>query len=313
MQRNTGRLRSEDDAGDLLPGRHLSYVAADIGTNPPASGLSRSKSSLAAQAIRVMTEMRDNGTVAFIGPDDTCSSEALVAAAWNLPMISYKCSDTRVSDKKVFFTFARTLPPSSKVSKSVVALLRAFQWHRFVVVSGTHPASASEVQEAIEELSIIHGLTVTDIKQYSDYIPHYIEQMDNIVADTYMKTREVTSEAVERMIRAKNVIIYGVPESSGTAEQGQTKDAAEIRKIISAITPEAIPQKIIRIGKPNSSNTRLLKVSLSNDLIAKESATFLGCVGCSGSTCNSPVCSLGCTARPQPPQKKTATASVRAQ
>lgn len=40
-----------------------------------------------------------------------------------------------------------------------------------------------------QELSIIHGLTVTDIKQYSDYIPRYIEQMENIVADTYMKTR----------------------------------------------------------------------------------------------------------------------------
>lgn len=36
-----------------------------------------------------MTQMRDRGAVAFIGPDDTCSSEALVAAAWNLPMISY--------------------------------------------------------------------------------------------------------------------------------------------------------------------------------------------------------------------------------
>jgi hypothetical protein len=85
-----------------------------------------------------------------------------------------------------------------------------------------------------------------------------------------LQFEEVTSEAVERIIRAKNVIIYGVPESSGTAEQRQTKDAAEIQKIISAITPEAIPQKIICIGKPNSSNTRPLKVSLSNDLIAKE-------------------------------------------
>lgn len=36
-----------------------------------------------------MTEMRDNNVVAFIGPDETCTSEALVAAAWNLPMISY--------------------------------------------------------------------------------------------------------------------------------------------------------------------------------------------------------------------------------
>jgi hypothetical protein len=85
-----------------------------------------------------------------------------------------------------------------------------------------------------------------------------------------LQFEEVTSEAVERMIRSKNVIIYGVPESSGTTEQRQTKDATEIRKIISAITPEAIPQKIIRIGKPNSPNTRPLKVSLSNDLIAKE-------------------------------------------
>lgn len=74
---------------DLLPGRHLEYLAADIGTNPTSSGLARKKSSLAARAIRIMTEMRDNGTIAFIGPDDTCSSEALVAAAWNLPMISY--------------------------------------------------------------------------------------------------------------------------------------------------------------------------------------------------------------------------------
>lgn len=71
-----------------MPNRTLQYIAVDIGTNP-ASGLARRKSSLAAFAIRHMTEMRDNGTVAFIGPDDTCSSEALVAAAWNLPMISY--------------------------------------------------------------------------------------------------------------------------------------------------------------------------------------------------------------------------------
>ncbi|XP_045477844.1 guanylate cyclase 32E-like isoform X2 [Harmonia axyridis] len=136
-----------------------------------------------------MTEMRDNGTIAFIGPDDTCFSEALVAAAWNLPMISYKCSDTRVSDKRIFYTFARTLPPSSKVSKSVVALLRAFDWHRFVVVSGEHPASGSEVKEAIEELSSYYGLIVTDTKQYTNYIPRYIEQMDNIVSDTFERTR----------------------------------------------------------------------------------------------------------------------------
>lgn len=37
-----------------------------------------------------MTEMREKYDVAaIIGPDEHCKSEALVADAWNLPMISY--------------------------------------------------------------------------------------------------------------------------------------------------------------------------------------------------------------------------------
>lgn len=116
---------------NLLPGRQLQFVAADIG-NPgmcqsqfsiswvlaichPLSTLGRhmvfwqmwwnqrpniiSKISstyvvgndgLTALAIRRMTEMRDNNsTIAFIGPDGQCAAEALVAAAWNLPMITH--------------------------------------------------------------------------------------------------------------------------------------------------------------------------------------------------------------------------------
>ncbi|KAF7278941.1 hypothetical protein GWI33_007805 [Rhynchophorus ferrugineus] len=171
----------------LLPGKKLNYVAGNIGI-PSTSGFPTSRSS-PTQAIRVMTDMRDNGAVAFIGPDDTCYPEALVAAAWNLPLISYRCSDTKVSDKTTFTTFARTLPPSSKVSKSVVALLIAFKWDKFVVVCGSDPASGSQVQEAIEELSLLHGLVLTETKKYTDYIPRYIEQMDKIVDETYKKTR----------------------------------------------------------------------------------------------------------------------------
>lgn len=78
-----------------------------------------------------------------------------------------RCSDTKVSDKTTFTTFARTLPPSSKVSKSVVALLVAFNWNKFVVVCGTDPASGSEVQEAIEVSFVIvfyRTRTRSDIK-----------------------------------------------------------------------------------------------------------------------------------------------------
>jgi hypothetical protein len=50
---------------------------------------------LTALAIRRMTEMRDNNsTIAFIGPDGQCAAEALVAAAWNLPMITHVRNDS---------------------------------------------------------------------------------------------------------------------------------------------------------------------------------------------------------------------------
>lgn len=53
--------------------------------------------------FRKMTEMREKYDIAaIIGPDEHCKSEALVADAWNLPMISYKCTDTAVSNKTIY-------------------------------------------------------------------------------------------------------------------------------------------------------------------------------------------------------------------
>lgn len=43
--------------------------------------------------FRNMTDlMIKDDVIAFIGPDETCLYEALVASAWNLPMISYVSS-----------------------------------------------------------------------------------------------------------------------------------------------------------------------------------------------------------------------------
>lgn len=55
-----------------------------------------------------------------------------------------------VSDKRIYHTFARTLAPSTKISKSVVALLKAFSWSMFVVVFGQIPAWAPQVKDAIK-------------------------------------------------------------------------------------------------------------------------------------------------------------------
>ncbi|CAL8123550.1 unnamed protein product [Orchesella dallaii] len=168
---------------NLLPGRQLRYIAADIGSSDLL---------LTSRPIKIMTEMRDRGTVGFIGgPEDTCISEALVAAAWNLPMISYKCSDHRVSDKTTYTTFARTLPPSSKVSKSVVALLKTFNWYKIVLVVChlKNDRSYNILIDAFTKLAEKENIDITDSYKLPDYIPENFGKMEDIVKESLPRTR----------------------------------------------------------------------------------------------------------------------------
>ena len=62
-------------------------------TSPSIFNDFMSGTNISTEGITRMTEMRDGGAVAFIGPDLNCTNEALVAAAWNLPMIAYVSSE----------------------------------------------------------------------------------------------------------------------------------------------------------------------------------------------------------------------------
>ncbi|XP_013168990.1 PREDICTED: guanylate cyclase 32E-like [Papilio xuthus] len=173
----------------LLPGRRLRFVAANIGRPRPPLPLHRDSLSL-----RVMTQMRDLGVVAFFGLDGTCLTEAKLAAAWNLPLISHKCPEADVSREAgeaggLGATFARTLPPAHKISKSVVALLKAFGWNKFAIVAGDESTAAGQQMDAIKELSQSNGLVITAEHRFTDYLPHKSEHIKRIVDDTYFKTR----------------------------------------------------------------------------------------------------------------------------
>lgn len=85
-------IEDVNKSDDLLPGWNLSLVAANTGIVKDKLLLNvtrENRLSTSTSTIRKMTEMRDRGVTVFIGPDKTCTNEALVAAAWNIPMISY--------------------------------------------------------------------------------------------------------------------------------------------------------------------------------------------------------------------------------
>ncbi|KAL0109405.1 hypothetical protein PUN28_014464 [Cardiocondyla obscurior] len=79
-------------------------------------------------SIIMTADLWKRNVSAYIGPQETCIHEGRMAAAFNIPMISYFCTHNETSNKKEFPTFARTRPPDTQISKSVVSVLLAFNW-----------------------------------------------------------------------------------------------------------------------------------------------------------------------------------------
>ena len=71
------RLEDFSSEDQLLHPSRLTFVAENAGAPETSDGVKR------------MTELRNSSIKAFIGPDESCYAEALVADAWNIPMINY--------------------------------------------------------------------------------------------------------------------------------------------------------------------------------------------------------------------------------
>ncbi|CAL7947734.1 unnamed protein product [Xylocopa violacea] len=114
------------------------------------------------EATKAMIDMICDGVAAFFGPEGSCYVEAIVAQSRNIPMISYKCSDYKAS--KVT-TFARTEPPDTQVTKSVIALLLHYGWNKFTIVAEnawSTVARSLEEQATKNNLTVNHHITLED-------------------------------------------------------------------------------------------------------------------------------------------------------
>jgi hypothetical protein len=97
---------------------------------------------------------------AYIGPQETCVHEAKIASAFNVPMISYFCTNRDVSDKVLFPAFARTMPHDSQISMAVVSLLRKFKWKKVVFISNhEQKLLAHALLDAFQKNEIIVSLS----------------------------------------------------------------------------------------------------------------------------------------------------------
>ncbi|KAM7354791.1 guanylate cyclase 32E isoform 5-T7 [Cochliomyia hominivorax] len=143
-------------------------------------------------SIRQTASLWTKQVVAYIGPQETCIHEGRMAAAFNLPMISYYCTHRDTSNKQDFPTFARTRPPDTQISKSVVSLLLAFNWTQVTFLYLDHPDSLYQpVANTILTILKNAGITIRDTKTWNAIYHHGFNAnpFDVLVEKTFSNTR----------------------------------------------------------------------------------------------------------------------------
>ncbi|CAG7718784.1 unnamed protein product [Allacma fusca] len=138
------------------------------------------------KGTKILTDMLCQDVAAFFGPEVSCAVEATVAAAWNRTMISYRCADGDVSDKKKFPTFARTEAPDTQVVKFVQSLLFNYNWKRFTILVEKN-LRFTTVANALEKIAekCMCNMTVNEKIELSNPVPNWFE----VIQKTKNKTR----------------------------------------------------------------------------------------------------------------------------
>ncbi|XP_055590315.1 receptor-type guanylate cyclase Gyc76C-like [Uranotaenia lowii] len=115
-------------------------------------------------ATRAITEMICDGVAAIFGPEGTCKTEAIVSQSRDIPMISYKCSELHRGTPTIP-TFARTEPPDTQVTKSIISLLIYYGWKKFSII---HEDMWKNVAESLKTQAVRNNLTVNHVKEVFD-------------------------------------------------------------------------------------------------------------------------------------------------
>uniref|UniRef100_A0A915Q3I8 Guanylate cyclase n=1 Tax=Setaria digitata TaxID=48799 RepID=A0A915Q3I8_9BILA len=174
-----------NDDPELLPNHKLTYIFNNTCGDEQ-------------QSTRFFMQHWAQGAKVFIGPEMNCRTEATMAAAQNLPILSYKCKDEMMSDKSKYPTFARTVPTETEITAALIALLKHFNWRKFSIIYEKNVANEElfrSIKSAIEKQN--EGLEVSDTRYTIinvSTVPHPFSEIERsnieqIISDTFRSTR----------------------------------------------------------------------------------------------------------------------------
>ncbi|XP_022917682.1 receptor-type guanylate cyclase Gyc76C-like [Onthophagus taurus] len=115
------------------------------------------------ESASAISKMICEGVAAFFGPEASCHVEAILSRSRNIPMFSYKCSDAQASEVE---TFARTEPPDTQVTKSVLSLLFYYNWKKFTII---YQKSWETVAKSLKKEALANNMTINDYEVIDDH------------------------------------------------------------------------------------------------------------------------------------------------
>jgi len=143
----------------LLPGYNMTFLWND-------------SMCLAAEGLNQAVEFHISGVDAIIGDgcDIICEPAAILAASWNLPMVSWGCESSKLSEKSIFQTFARTVGSFSKMGDLFLSVFRYFKWKSIAILASTE----SIWQLAMSGLMKVFLLNDIDIRYLQTLSPGHV-------------------------------------------------------------------------------------------------------------------------------------------
>ena len=114
--------------------------------------------------------------------------------------------------------------------------------------------------------------SAVDIRPLLLQLSKKIETLENKIlnqtslTETQLVIEKVAAEAVERITRAKNIIVHGVAELSGNPKEQQKQDENTAKELTIVLSGEesCLPVRAIRLGKTTTNKPRPLKIILTD-------------------------------------------------
>ena len=133
-----------------LPGYQIDYTMKDSKCSPK----------IGIKAVLHLRKKYPN-LDAIIGTQcsSVCQPVGLLAAVWNIPQVSSRCSSMLLSNKTVYSTFSRTRGSNLHTSRILVSVLQTFGWQRYSIVSSDVPVF-KYIAEHVTKFSKKHNMDV---------------------------------------------------------------------------------------------------------------------------------------------------------